>query len=156
MKKPVKKDRFAPLGEVLEVVVVLPLKSQYQDAPNMGAVRWRGEKHRLLTLDWASDIAATITPTVSIATEIICHRLYRFPHTKPTNIVVTLPPLRRIMWTGMEMLYPNTRLLRRLTVKKRKIFGSQRVSGIALGLRKKGGCEAEKWLGHVKRAVTTN
>lgn len=101
-------------------------------------------------------MAAMITPAVSMATENICHRLYRFPHTKPISIVVTLPPLRRMMWTGTEMSYPNTKLLRRLTVKKRNIFGSQRVSGIALGLRKKGGCEAEKWLGHVKRAVTTN
>jgi hypothetical protein len=59
-------------------------------------------------------------------------------------MVVTLPPLRRMMWTGTEMLYPKAKLLRRFIVKKRKMFGSQRASGIALGFRKKGGCEAEK------------
>ena len=60
-----------------------------------------------LTLDWASDIAAMMIPTVSMATLKIWIRVYRFPHMKPTSIVVTLPPLRRMICTGTEMLYPN-------------------------------------------------
>jgi hypothetical protein len=47
-------------------------------------------------------------------------------------------------------------LLRRLTVKKRMMLGSQRARGMARGLRKKGGWAAEKWAGKVKREVRRN
>lgn len=46
--------------------------------------------------------------------------------------------------------------MRRLTVKKRTMFGSQRVRGTALTLRKKGGFDAEKCVGQVNKAVTKN
>ena len=49
------------------------------------------------TFDCASAIAATTIPTVNIATLKTCTGVYRFPQRKPTTIVVTLPPLRRIM-----------------------------------------------------------
>lgn len=83
-------------------------------------------------------------PTVSMATLKTCTGVYRFPQMYPTNMVVTLPPLRRIMWTGTEMLYPKAKLFRRLTVKKRTMLGSHRASGMARGFKKKGGLVAEK------------
>ena len=44
----------------------------------------------------------------------------------------------------------------RLTAKKSSTFGSHLITGIAVGLRKRGACEIEKWLGSVKRAVKRN
>lgn len=43
-----------------------------------------------------------------------------------------------------------------LTAKNTITFGNHRVKGTARSLRKKGGREIEKWVGHVKRAVMTN
>lgn len=41
-------------------------------------------------------------------------------------------------------------------MKNNAMLGSHLTMGIALGLRKKGGWEAEKWVGQVNEAVTTN
>ena len=67
-----------------------------------------------------------------------------------------LPPLRRIICTGTEMLYPNAKLFSILTTKNMMILGSQRIRGMARGLTKVGGFEMEKWVGHVNKVVMTN
>lgn len=55
------------------------------------------------TFDRASAIAAIIIPSVSIPTLNTCILVYLFPQMKPTSMVVTLPPLRRMMCTGTEI-----------------------------------------------------
>ena len=55
------------------------------------------------TFDRASAMAATMIPSVSMVTLNTCILVYLFPQIKPTSIVVTLPPLRRMMCTGTEM-----------------------------------------------------
>ena len=85
-----------------------------------------------------------------------CTFVYRFPHKYPTSIVITLPPLRNMMCTGTDILYPKAKLFSRLTAKNMTILGTHRISGTFLGLRKNGGCLIEKWAGHVKRATRTN
>ena len=85
-----------------------------------------------------------------------CTFVYRFPHKYPTSIVITLPPLRNMMCTGTDISYPKAKLFSRLTAKNMTMFGTHRISGTFLGLRKKGGCLIEKWAGNVKRATMTN
>ena len=101
-------------------------------------------------------MAARMTPTVSIATLKTCTRVYFLPHIQPANIVVTLPPLRRIIWTGTEISNLNAKLLSMLTAKNKTMFGSHRKTGTAGFFKNHGGREAEKCCGHVKRAVITN
>ena len=54
------------------------------------------------------------------------------------------------------MSYPKAKLFSRLTAKNMRIFGTHRISGTFLGLRKKGGCFIVKWAGNVNRATITN
>ena len=61
-----------------------------------------------------------------------------------------------MMCTGTDMLYPKAKLFSRLTAKNMTIFGTHRISGTFLGLRKEGGHLIEKWAGNVKRATMTN
>lgn len=68
-------------------------------------------------MDDASAHADTMTPSVSIATEKICKGVYFFPRRYPAAIVVTLPKLLRIMWTGTDMLNAKAQLFIMLTVK---------------------------------------
>ena len=89
-------------------------------------------------------MAATITPIVSIATLKTCIDVYLFPHIQPTKIVVTLPPLLRMMCTGTDILYPNAKLLSMLTVKNKTTFGSHLSIGMVGRLRKYGGSDEEK------------
>lgn len=114
------------------------------------------EEGEVLPFDWASAIAAMMMPVVSIATLKTCTFVYRFPHKYPTSIVNTLPPLRNMMCTGTDILYPKAKLFSRLTAKNMTIFGTHRISGTFLGLRKEGGCLVEKWPGNVKRATMKN
>jgi len=58
-----------------------------------------------------------MTPMVRTATENICRGVYFFPRKYPAAIVVTLPKLLRMMWTGTEMLKANAQLFIILTVK---------------------------------------
>jgi hypothetical protein len=58
-----------------------------------------------------------MTPRVKMATEKICKLEYFFPRSHPAAIVVTLPKLLRMMWTGTEMLKANAQLFIMLTVK---------------------------------------
>lgn len=83
IEKPVRNDRFALLDEVLVVVVVvLPFERKKLVLVRAWDGIWFERAWKVSpTFDWASDMAATITPAVSIATENICHRLYLFPHT---------------------------------------------------------------------------
>lgn len=97
-----------------------------------------------------------MTPTVRNATEMTCSRVKRLPHSQPTRIVVTLPPLRKMMCTGTDILYPNAKLLRMLTLKKRTMFRSQRRIGMAFRLRKKGGSWRENWWGQANKRVRRN
>ena len=85
-----------------------------------------------------------MTPMVSMAMLKNCVLVYRFPQIQPTSIVVTLPPLRRMICTGTEMLYPKAKLLSMFTEKNSTMFGNHRMRGTARNLRKNGGCEAEK------------
>ena len=61
-----------------------------------------------------------------------------------------------MMCTGTDILYPKAKLFSRLTAKNMTIFGTHRISGTFLGLRKEGGRLIEKWAGNVKRATMTN
>jgi hypothetical protein len=74
-----------------------------------------GIYHR--TFDCASAHADTITPSVKIATEKTCRKVYLLPRNHPAAIVVTLPKLLRIMWTGTEILKAKAQLFSILTVK---------------------------------------
>ena len=101
-------------------------------------------------------MAAKMTPIVSNATLKTCTRVYFLPQIQPTNIVVMLPPLRRIICTGTDIANPNAKLLSMLTVKNKKMFGSHRETGTVGFFKNHGGREAEKCCGHVKRVVITN
>jgi hypothetical protein len=72
---------------------------------------------RTLTLDEASAQADTMTPSVRMATEKICSGVYFFPRRYPAAIVVTLPKLLRMMWTGTDILNAKAQLFIILTVK---------------------------------------
>lgn len=58
----------------------------------------------LLTFDCWSDHAAMITPTVKRVTATTCILEKRFPHIYPAIRVVILPPDRRMICIGTEML----------------------------------------------------
>ena len=85
-----------------------------------------------------------------------CTLVYLFPQAKPTSIVMMLPPLRKMIWTGTEMLYPKAKLFSRFTAKNMHIFGIHLTSGTFRFRRKKGGCLTEKCVGHVRSAVILN
>lgn len=61
-----------------------------------------------------------MTPMVRTATEKICNGVYFFPRRYPATIVVTLPKLLRMMWTGTEILNANAQLFIMLTVKNKR------------------------------------
>jgi hypothetical protein len=58
-----------------------------------------------------------MTPSVRTATEKTCKGVYLLPRNHPAAIVVTLPKLLRMMWTGTDMLKANAQLFSMLTVK---------------------------------------
>jgi len=58
-----------------------------------------------------------MTPNVNMATENTCRRVYLLPRSQPAAIVVTLPKLLRIIWTGTEILKAKAQLFIMLTVK---------------------------------------
>lgn len=59
-----------------------------------------------------------MTPTVSTATEKTCSGVYFLPRSHPAAMVVTLPKLLKMIWTGTEMLNAKAQLFIMLTVKK--------------------------------------
>jgi hypothetical protein len=65
----------------------------------------------------ASAQADTMTPKVKTATENTCRGVYLFPRIHPAAMVVTLPKLLRMIWTGTEMLNAKAQLFNMLTVK---------------------------------------
>ena len=71
-------------------------------------------------------------------------------------MVVTLPPLRSIICTGTDILYPKAKLFIMFTVKNMAALGSQRMIGTAGGLRSQGNLAVEMCAGSVKRKVTRN
>jgi hypothetical protein len=89
-----------------------------------------------VTFDCASAHADTMTPKVRIATENTCRRVYLFPRNHPAAIVVTLPKLLRIMWTGTEMLKAKAQLFSMLTVKKSAALMHHFRNGTGEDLRK--------------------
>ena len=112
----------------------------------------------LHTLDFASAHPAIQIPNDKRATLDICNLVYFFPHRKPTNIVIKVPPDLNMICTGTEML-PRARLLRRLTAKKRRMLGTHRRMGIARGARMAilpSSIRGEKCGGEVSRAVNKN
>ena len=60
-----------------------------------------------------------MTPNVKTATEKTCKGVYFLPRIQPAIIVVTLPKLLRMMWTGTEILKANAQLFNMLTVKNK-------------------------------------
>jgi hypothetical protein len=108
------------------------------------------------TFDLASAIAAIMTPMVSIATPSICPLLYLVPQRKPTIMVVTLPPLRKMICTGTDILKPKAKLFNMFTVKNSSTLGIHRVMGTVGLLRNNGGCWAEKCAGQDSRVVIKN
>lgn len=60
----------------------------------------------------AEERVVIITPMVTHATERLCDMVYLFPAmSHPMHILTTSPPLRKIIWTGIGMLYANAALL---------------------------------------------
>lgn len=85
--------------------------------PLLSSVHFPRNPAEVLTFDDASAQADTMTPKVRMATEKICRGEYLFPRRYPAAIVVTLPKLRSMMWTGTDMLNANAQLFNMLTVK---------------------------------------
>jgi len=77
-----------------------------------------------------------MTPKVKIATENTCKRVYLLPRSHPAAIVVTLPKLLRMMWTGTEMLKANAQLFIMLTVKNNAALTHHLRNGTGDDLRK--------------------
>ena len=77
-----------------------------------------------------------MTPMVRTATENTCRLVYLFPRSHPAAIVVTLPKLLRMMWTGTEMLKANAQLFSMLTVKNNKALMHHLRKGTGEDLRK--------------------
>jgi hypothetical protein len=71
-----------------------------------------------------------------MATEKICIGVYFLPRSQPAAMVVTLPKLRRMMWTGTDMLNANAQLFIMLTVKKRAALIHHFRKGTGDGLTK--------------------
>jgi hypothetical protein len=94
------------------------------------------EEMSRVTFDCASAHADTMTPKVRIATENTCKLVYLFPRNHPAAIVVTLPKLLRMMWTGTEMLKANAQLFSMLTVKNRTALMHHFRNGTGEDLRK--------------------
>jgi hypothetical protein len=77
-----------------------------------------------------------MTPVVRIATENTCRPVYLLPRIHPAAIVVTLPKLLRMMWTGTEMLKAKAQLFNMLTVKKSTALMHHLRNGTGDDLRK--------------------
>jgi hypothetical protein len=88
------------------------------------------------TFDCASAHADTMTPKVRIATEKICNRVYLFPRNHPAAIVVTLPKLLRMIWTGTDMLKAKAQLFIIFTVKNNAALMHHFRKGTGDALRK--------------------
>jgi hypothetical protein len=88
------------------------------------------------TFDIASAQAETITPSVSMATENTCKKVYLFPRSHPAAIVVTLPKLLRMIWTGTEMLKAKAQLFNMLMVKNNTALMHHLRNGTGDDLRK--------------------
>lgn len=84
----------------------------------------------------ASAHADTMTPRVNMATENTCSGVYLLPRSQPAAIVVTLPKLRRMMWTGTEMSKAKAQLFNILTVKNKAALMHHLRNGTDDDLRK--------------------
>ena len=68
-----------------------------------------------------------MTPVVSNPTAAICLEVYRFPViSHPILIVTSVPPDRKIMYTGMETWYPKAALLSVDVTKNKVTINAQR------------------------------
>ena len=68
-----------------------------------------------------------MTPEVSNPTAAICLVVYLFPLINhPIVMVTSVPPDRKIMYTGMETWYPNAALLSVEVMKNKVTINAQR------------------------------
>ena len=74
----------------------------------------------------------------------------------PTTIVMTLPPLLKIMCTGTDIENPKAKLFSILTMKNMAIAGIQRIIGTALFLSIFGARDRSRCDGKVKQNIVAN
>ena len=78
-----------------------------------------------------------MTPRVSTATEKIWTGVYLLPRNHPAAMVVTLPKLLRMIWTGTEISKAKAQLFIMLTVKNKAALMTHFLNGTGEGLTKK-------------------
>lgn len=126
MSRPASNDPL--VKSTLELLAILPCPGQ-----RFAMIKVQNSQH---TFDCASAHADTMTPSVRTATENTCRLVYLFPRNHPAAIVVTLPKLLRMIWTGTEMLKANAQLLSMLTVKNNTALTHHFRNGTGEDLRK--------------------
>ena len=100
---------------------------------------------------------AKITPAVRTPTAKICLGVYLLPtNNHPIVIVTNVPPLLKMMYTGILTWYPSAALFKVLVTKKSVTIIVQRKSGICLCLRKKDVEENVKCQGRPSNATPRN